>query len=73
MIRLLKKCIVLSVGLRIDCRFVAAATFSLQSPKGAAMGMIAPEILDNILKPNSTQTARPANYSRAEKRGRSAS
>ena len=62
MIRLLKKCIVLSVGLHvlIVALLIAAATFFITKPEKVqpTLSMIAPEILDNILKPNSTQTAR---------------
>lgn len=60
--RLLKKCIVLSVGLHVlvVALLIAAATFFITKPEKVqpTLSMIAPEILDNILKPNSTQTAR---------------
>lgn len=61
MSRLLKKCIVLSVGLHVlvVALLIAAATFFITKPEKVqpTLSMIAPEILDNILKPNSTQTA----------------
>ncbi len=62
MSRLLKKCIVLSVGLHVlvVALLIAAATFFITKPEKVqpTLSMIAPEILDNILKPNSSQTAR---------------
>ncbi len=62
MSRLLKKCIVLSVGLHVlvVALLIAAATFFITKPEKVqpTLSMIAPEILDNILKPNSTQIAR---------------
>tara|TARA_B100001123_G_scaffold446552_1_gene601365 strand:- start:1511 stop:2347 length:837 start_codon:yes stop_codon:yes gene_type:complete len=62
MSRLLKKCMVLSVGLHvlIAALLIAAATFFITKPEKVqpTLSMIAPEILDNILKPNSTQITR---------------
>ena len=62
MSRLLKKCMVLSVGFHVlvAALLIAAVTFFIAKPEKVqpTLSMIAPEILDNILKPKSAQATR---------------
>ena len=61
MTRLLKKCIVLSVGLHVvvAALLIAAAAFFITKPEKVTptLSMIAPEVLDNLLNPQAAPAA----------------